>query len=192
MKKVLLFTVNPDEGVFSSLLAAAYKKGAEKAHASAFTVNISQLQFTNTIDNTGVTLRNLEPDLMRVRNLVLDCEHIVFFTEVNAGKVDLKLYTFLNRLFSIEGGSCNRELWQPSDLATKTARIISVLDSENWKAYQQGGRQISNHPVKKQSLQLFGFNTVRTTAMGPVRKGVYNDYYWKWVNKMTMLGESQY
>ncbi|BAV06258.1 hypothetical protein SAMN05421788_106325 [Filimonas lacunae] len=192
MKKVLLLTVNPDETAFSTLLAGAYQKGVEKEFCVAQQVNISRLQFTNTIDNSGITLRNLEPDLMKVRNLILDSDHVVFFVEVNTGKFDFKLYTFLNRLFAIEAGSPIKALWQPSDFATKTARIISVLDNESWKDYQQNGRQITNHPVKKQNFQLFGFAAVRTTALGTVKKGVYNDYYWKWYNKMVLLGEKQY
>ena len=74
----------------------------------------------------------------------------------------------------------------------KAPVIDGKLDDEVWKEYKKKGRHNEFNPVKKQALNLFGFSTVRTTTLGSVKKGVFNEYYYKWINKLILLGEKQY
>jgi multimeric flavodoxin WrbA len=191
-KRVLILTAIEDEITFVADIAKSYKRGVVQGGGPVDEINIAKLNFANLIDVTKITLKTLEPDLVRVRNLILQCDHLVFITEVHKQKINLKLSSFFDRLFALQGGLPMKNLWQPSDFAGKTARIISILDDEAWKEYNKKGRYIAYNPIKKQALQLFGINVVRTTSLGDVIKGVFNEYYHKWINKMILLGKNQY
>ncbi|XZF16253.1 NAD(P)H-dependent oxidoreductase [Chitinophagaceae bacterium MMS25-I14] len=191
-RRVLIIICTDDETGFTAGLADAYKRGVVKEGAAATIVNIARIHFTHVINAYKVTLRELDADLKMVRNMVLESDHLVFIIDVQKSVVNFKLASFYDRLFSLQGGLPLKNLWRTSDFTGKTARIISVLDGEAWREYKQEGRQISYNPIKKQALQLLGIAVVRTTSLGSVKKGIHNDYYYKWINKMQLLGEKQY
>lgn len=195
MASICMMTAYPEADFWGRRLVTAYQEGALEAGHAVTLVDIQQLSF----DPYAYSYAQhrplpLEPDLRRVVDLILRCNHLVLFVPVFKTHLSAVLQTFFQRLFTTDHfGRPEPAIWGEAHyLHMKTARIISTLDVDAWHALQRD-RSARFHPLKKSVLELLGFRKVRTTTIAPAYElTAENDYIRKWEAKMRELGEKSF
>ncbi len=189
MKKIVIINGHPDEESYNFGLAAAYKKGAERAGATVIDIIIKDLTFNPNLQFGYRKRTELEPDLLIAQEKITWADHIVWIYPVWWGSMPAILKGFIDRVFLPGFAYQKREnsVWWDKLLKGKSARIISTLDQPKWY-YWLIYRRPSYNAMKKLTLEFCGISPVRTTTIGPIRlsKAEFRE---TWLNKVERLGQ---
>ncbi len=189
MKKIVIINGHPDEESYNFGLAAAYKKGAERAGATVIDIIIKDLTFNPNLQFGYRKRTELEPDLLIAQEKITWADHIVWIYPVWWGSMPAILKGFIDRVFLPGFAFQKREnsVWWDKLLKGKSARIISTLDQPKWY-YWLIYRRPSYNAMKKLTLEFCGISPVRTTTIGPIRlsKAEFRE---TWLNKVERLGQ---
>lgn len=171
MKKILIVQGNPRADSFCAALATEYQKAASAAGAQVQRLDLGELKFDPILRQAYHSATELEPDLKRAQQWILDCEHIVFVYPVWWGTMPALLKGFLDRVF-LPGFAfkyrANSPLWDRY-LAGRSARLIVTMDAPLW--YNRiMYRWASKRAMKAATLEFCGIKPVRVTEFGFMRK----------------------
>ena len=186
MKNLLILYGDADKSQVTYLLANAYRQGAEKTGASIKEISIMDLKF-NPNKQFNNKISPLEPDLQTALEKILWANHIVLFCTVNKDSIPSRLSGFFERLFVPGQVISDKTPVKAGMYSGKTARIVSVLDEESWRVWQQT-MQPTYHSIKRVVLERCKISPVRTCTIGYIH-APENDYAKKWLHKLYSFGE---
>ncbi len=189
MKKILIINGHPDKESYCFGLAAAYKKGALASGADVQEINIRDLQFDPNLQFGYRKRCELEPDLIKARELILWSEHMVWVHPVWWGSYPAIMKGFLDRTFLKGFAYAAREnsVWYDKLLKGRSARIICTMDTPPWY-YRLMFSRPSINALKKITMQFTGVKKVGVSAIGAVRNSK-ESFRTKWLAKVERLGE---
>ncbi len=189
MKKVFIINAHTDKESLCSEFAMSYKKGAEKSTTDCTLIHLIDLQF-DPILHYGYNKRTeLEPDLLKVQNDILNADHLVFIYPTWWGTYPALLKGFIDRVFLPKFAFKYREnslLWDKL-LKGKSARLIVTMDTPKWY-YSLIYKSPGHNSMKKGVLEFCGVKPVKITAFGPVKSSDDNKRK-KWINQIENLGQ---
>lgn len=190
MASICILRAYTPEETDGTRLADAYRDGALKAGHDLKDIDVHELNFDPFVyayQQPGT----MERDLEQVINAILRADHVVIFVPVYKAHIPMMVHSFCSRIFYTDSfAQVSKEVWGPRPMFhLKTARIISLLDTESWQEFQKD-RDARFHPLKKTVLELMGFQKVRTTTVPPFYKEKGEGaYFQKWMEKIFGLGE---
>ncbi len=189
MKKILIINGHPDKESLCYQFAMSYKKGAENAASECILINLIDLHF-DPILHFGYRQRTeLEPDLLKVQNDILNADHLVFIYPTWWGTYPALLKGFIDRVFLPKFAFKYRDnslLWDKL-LKGKSARLIVTMDTPKWY-YSLVYKSPGHNSIKKGVLEFCGISPVKITTFGPVKSSDDNKRK-KWINQVEKLGE---
>lgn len=170
MKTILVLDGHPDAESFCAALAGAYVRGAEQAGAKVHHIALRELQFELNLRHGYRQRTELEPDLLRVQQLIREADHLVVVHPVWWGGWPALLKGFFDRTFLPGFAFRYREnsVWWDKLLRGKTGHIITTMDQPYWY-YRLMSHRPSVRQLKKLTLEFSGISPVRVSAFGPVR-----------------------
>lgn len=188
MKKVLIINGHPDRISFATALTAAYKKGALQSGAKVEELVVADLDFNPNLQYGYRQRVELEPDLVRARELITWAEHVVWVYPIWWGGWPALLKGFIDRVFLPGFAMHYREnsVWWDKLLAGRSAHIINTLDQPAWYYWLVNGRP-GYLAMKRMVLEFSGFKPVRATTIGPIRKST-EKFRSKWLLKVEKAG----
>ena len=190
-KKILLINGHPDPNSYNAALSQAYLDGALLVGAEVDTINIAELSFDPNFRYGYRQRTELEPDLLRAQDHILNASHLVWVYPVWWGSVPALMKGFIDRVFLPGFAFKKREgsTWWDKYLKGKTARLICTLDQPGWYYRWVYGRP-SHRAMKQLTMQFVGIHKVKTITLGPVRNSsqLFRE---KWLEKVKILGEKQ-
>lgn len=191
MKNVVIIYGNLEEDESFTMLADAYKQGAQKTGALIKEIRISQLFFNPNIQ-FGRVRQDLEPDLKNALEKIRWANHIVLFSPVYMQSIPSRLKGFFDRLFIPHGTTGiglkeDDEINASGNFSGKSARIVSILDEPTWKNWQEN-KTPTYHAIKKIVFEKCRINPVRTSTIGHLYRAD-NNYGKKWLKKLCTFGE---
>lgn len=134
MKKVLIINGHPDSDSFCHQLADNYRMGAEKAGYICNMVQVSALDFDPVLRYGYRKRTELEPDLVKLQQDILDCNHLVVVYPVWWGTYPALLKGLFDRVF-LPGFAFkyrdNSLLWDKL-LKGRTASLLLTMDTPLW------------------------------------------------------------
>ena len=191
MKKILIINANPNKESLCSELAKSYQKGAESTGAHCTLVNLIDLDF-NPILPYGYKKRiELEPDLVKMQEAILDADHLVFVYPNWWSTYPALLKGFIDRVFVPKFAFSYREnspLWDKL-LIGRTARLIVTMDSPSWY-YSLFTKSPGHHSMKKGILEFCGIKPVYITSFNMV-KASNEQKRTRWIADAYRLGQKQ-
>ena len=133
MKKVLIINGHPDKKSLCFALAEQYKKGAQKSGASCKIIHLIDLKF-NPISMGYNVLLELEPDLLKTQQAILEADHLVMVYPNWWGTYPALLKGFIDRVFLPNFAfKYHKDSPMPEKLLKgKTARMIVTMDTPRW------------------------------------------------------------
>jgi putative NADPH-quinone reductase len=191
-KKILLLLGHPDKSGFCGEIADAYEKSARAAGRSVDRLNIGEMQFDPILHKGYRERQELEPDLLRFRQLVTAADHFVVIHPVWWVGMPAILKGLFDRAWL--PGSAFRYMKMPSGKNSifwhrmfrgKTARIIIASGTEPLIVRLLPGNV--NAQLKWGILWFAGFS-VRTTWFGP-SENIPDTRKARWLAKVERLGE---
>ena len=191
MKKILLINAHPDKESFCFALAESYKKGADSTGANCKLINLADLDFTLNLSHGYKQITELEPDLLKIQQDILDANHLVFVYPTWWGTYPALLKGFIDRTllpgFAFKYRD-NSIFWDKL-LKDKTARLIVTMDTPKWYnflVYKNAG----HNSMKKAILEFCGIKPVKITAFGPIKTS--DDIKRKqWLEEVEALGKKE-
>ncbi|HEY0272642.1 MAG TPA: NAD(P)H-dependent oxidoreductase [Chitinophaga sp.] len=186
MKNLLILHGDADKTAVTYDFAAAYQKGAVQAGASVKEIHIMDLKF-NSNKQFNNTISPLEPDLQAALEKILWANHIVLFCTVNKDSIPSRLSGFFDRLFMPGQVVSDKTPVRAMMYSGKTARIVSVLDQESWREWQET-KKPTYHAIKRVVLERWKISPVRTCTIGFIHSP-HNEYAKKWCEKLYSFGE---
>ena len=109
LKKILIINGHPDEKSFCFALAESYKKGADTNGAECRLVHLTDLQFNPVLTYGYRVVSELEPDLQKMQQYILQADHLVFVYPTWWGTYPalLKGFTILGQTFKGKNSPVN-------------------------------------------------------------------------------------
>jgi len=189
MKKVLIINGHPDKQSFCSALASNYKLGAEQSRAKCDVVNLIDLDFDPILKYGYRKRTELEPDLVRVWNLIKEADHLVFVYPIWWGTQPALLKGFIDRLFLPNFAFRYREnsMFWDKLLKGKSARLIVTMDTPKWY-YLFFYRSPGHNAMKKGTLNFCGVHPVKITTFTPLKNSTIEKRM-KWLEQISRLGK---
>lgn len=194
VKKILIINGNParERTTFSAAIAGNYLHHAEKAEHTVKSIKLSGLSF-DPIQHEGYAKEQpLEPDLLTLRNAMVDAEHWVLIFPLWYGLPPALVKGFIERIF-VKGFAFDFNGLYPvplSILKGKTVRVIITCSMPNF-VYDW----LSGKPTNKALQTLFnlcGMKVSGFTIFGSITETLsttpnrYNGYF----EKLRELGTS--
>jgi multimeric flavodoxin WrbA len=99
MKKILIINGHPDKESLCTEFAKSYKAGAEKSSADCTLINLIDLNFDPILYYGYRKRTELEPDLLKVQQDILNADHLVFVYPTWWGTYPALLKGFIDRVF---------------------------------------------------------------------------------------------
>jgi putative NADPH-quinone reductase len=190
MKKILVINGNPDKESLCTALAESYAAGAEATGNEVTLLHLGELKFNPLLQHGYRKRTDMEPDLERALQLLLDADHIVMVYPIWWATEPALLKGFIDRIFL--PGKVFREKPGssfPEKLLTgKTARLIVTMDAPVWYnrlVYRDAGIVA----LKTGTLKYCGVKPVRVTKFGLVKYSSDAKRN-QWVAKVKQLGEA--
>lgn len=190
MKKILIINGNPDKESLCSALAESYAEGAESSENHTTLLHLGELQFSPVLQYGYRKRTDMEPDLERALQLLLDADHIVIVYPIWWATEPALLKGFIDRIFL--PGKVFREKPNspfPEKLLTgKSARLIVTMDAPTWYnrlAYRDAGIVA----LKSGILKFCGIKPVKVTKFGQV-KYASEAKRKNWVELVNQLGKA--
>lgn len=189
-KKILIINGHPDKESYCFALAAAYKKGALDSGAEVQEINIRDLDFNPNLQYGYRKRCELEPDLIKARELILWSEHMVWVHPVWWGSYPAIMKGFLDRAF-LKGFAYAARKNSPfydKLLKGRSGRIITTMDMPTWYFRLVYSRP-SIKALKKVTLEFTGVKKVKVTAYGSIRNSTVASRK-KCLKKVEALGQA--
>jgi NAD(P)H dehydrogenase (quinone) len=170
MKKILIINGYPDSESFCADLAISYKHGADLTNADCELVNLIDLKFDLNLHYGNRKRTELEPDLIKIQQDIIDADHLVFIYPTWWGTYPALLKGFINRVFLPKFAFKYRDnslLWDKL-LKDKSARLIVTMDTPKWY-YSLIYKNPGHNSMKKGILEFCGIKPVKITTFGPIK-----------------------
>lgn len=154
-------------------LCAAIARTYAAAHVDASPADVTVLALRDLNFDPNLTFgytqrQDLEPDLERAWQLLLDADHVVVVTPVWWGSVPALLKGFFDRVLLPHRAYRTKPNGLPEGLlAGRTGRVIITTDSPWWYLRLTGDTTMRH--VRGTTLKFCGIRPVRTTRIGPVK-----------------------
>mgnify|MGYP003396533328 FL=1 len=191
LKKILIINGHPDEKSFCFALAESYKKGADTNGAECRLVHLTDLQFNPVLTYGYRVVSELEPDLQKMQQYILQADHLVFVYPTWWGTYPALLKGFIDRVFLPNFSFYfhkDSPFWDKL-LKGKTARLIVTMDTPKWY-YWLVYRSPGHNSMKRAILEFCGIKPVRITSFSPVKSSDELKRK-KWLNEVEALGKKQ-
>ena len=192
MKKILVINGHPNKGSFCNAIAESYHKASAANGNEVELVHLRDLKFDLNLSNGFIRNIELEPDVIKSQQLITWANHIVIIHPVWWGSVPALLKGFFDRVllpgFAFKYKE-NSVLWDKL-LSGKTGHVIYTSDTPNW-LYKYVFFAPSVNQVKKRTLQFCGINSVKVTAIEPIRKSTQK-FREDWLVKIEELAKNQH
>lgn len=188
-KKILVINGNPDKESFCTVLANAYKKGADATGAECKLIHLIDLEFDPILRYGYRQRTELEPDLLAVQQDILDSDHLVFVYPTWWGTYPALLKGFIDRVFLPKFAFKYRAdslLWDKL-LKGKSARLIVTMDTPKWY-YSLIYHNPGHNSMKKGVLKFCGVTPVKVTAFGPIKSSSMTTRN-QWIHKVEEIGK---
>jgi putative NADPH-quinone reductase len=191
MKKILIINGHPDKESLCFALAESYKKGADTNGNECQLVHLIDLKFNPILTYGYRLISELEPDLLKIQQDILQADHLVFVYPNWWATFPALLKGFFDRVFlpnfafkyHVKG-----PFWDKL-LKGKTARLIVTMDTPKWY-YWLVNRSPGNNAIKIGILEFSGIKPVKITAFAPV-KSSDNAKRKNWLDEVEILGRKQ-
>lgn len=169
-KKILILLGHPDTVGMCNDIADAYESAARAAGHTVDRMNLSALQFDPILHHGYRERQELEPDLVRFKELITACDHFVVIHPIWWTGMPAILKGFFDRVW-LPGSAFrymrtktgSRSLFWHRLFTGKTARIILTSGTPKWMVYMLPGN--ANAQLKWGILWFAGFK-VRSTWFG--------------------------
>ena len=169
-KNILIILGQGDSSTFCGALADKYENGARDAGYNVKRVNVSEMQFDPILHNGYKVIQELEPDLIRLQNLMKWAHHIAVFYPNWWGTMPAILKGLWDRMF-LPGFAFNfnknKSGWKKL-LKGRSASIFITLNMAPWHAKFLFGENCNE--LKKSILEFSGISPVKVRRFGPVEK----------------------
>ena len=189
MKKILIINGHPDKESFCFELARKYKTGADSSGAECKIVNLIDLEFSPILEFGYRKRTELESDLLKVQDDILEASHLVFVYPNWWGTQPALLKGFIDRVFLPKFAFEYREnslLWDKL-LKEKTGRLIVTMDTPKWY-YKLVSGSPGHKAMKKGILGFCGVKPVKITTLSPI-KSADKAKLEKWLKQIEKLGQ---
>lgn len=190
MKQVLIINGHPDKESFNYALSEAYIKGANKTDSIISKINIAELEFNPNLQFGYRKRMELESDLVLAIEKIKNADHIVWVFPMWWYGYPALMKGFIERTFlpgityqPIEGKALPEKL-----LKGKSARLIITSDTPKWYDFLIMKSPTINQ-LKKGTLKFCGISPVKITYIASMKNST-SEFREKWLNKVTLLGES--
>ena len=167
--KVFILDGHPDSETFCGALAQTAADGARSAGRDVRLIRLSDLAFDPNLMKGKKAEQPLEPDLEKVRDALVWCDHMILIHPLWWGSAPGKLKGLFDRVLLsgfaykfVEGKSLPIGL-----LKGRSAHVLITSDTPRWYlrwVYGAGWSKI----VRKQILEFCGFGKVRIEPLGPM------------------------
>lgn len=170
MKKILIINGHPNPESFNAALLAAYQNALLNEQVEVKVLTINELAFEPSLKYGFTKRMEVEPDILKVQELIAWADHMVWFHPVWWGGLPALTKGFIDRVFTPGFAFKYREnsVWWDKLLSGKTARIITTLDQPAIYYRLMFGRPSVNQ-LKKSTLQFCGVKPVKVNYFGPLR-----------------------
>ena len=191
MKKILIINGHPDKESFCFALAESYKKGADAAGVNCKLIHLADVTFNPILHFGYRKITELEPDLTKIQQEILDANHLVFVYPTWWGTYPALLKGFIDRVFLPGFAFKYHEkgpFWDKL-LKGKTARLIVTMDTPKWYnflVYKNAG----HNSMKKAVLEFCGIKPVRISAFTPIKSST-NIRRKQWLEEVEGLGKGE-
>ena len=191
MKKILIINGHPDKKSLCFALAESYKKGADTNGDQCQLVHLIDLEFNPILTNGYRLVSDLEPDLLKIQQDILQADHLVLVYPNWWATFPALLKGFIDRVFLPNCAFKYHEkgpFWDKL-LKGKTARLIVTMDTPKWY-YWLMNRNAGHNAMKIGVLEFCGINQVKISAFAPVKSS--DDLKRKkWIAEVEILGKLQ-
>lgn len=191
MKKILIINGHPDKESLCFALAESYKKGADTNGDQCQLVHLVDLKFNPILTYGYRVVSELEPDLLKIQQDILQADHLVFVYPNWWATFPALLKGLIDRVFLPNFAFKYHEkgpLWDKL-LKGKTARLIVTMDTPKWY-YWLINRNAGHNAMKIGVLEFCGIKPVKISAFAPVKSS--DDLKRKkWIAEVEILGKEQ-
>lgn len=187
----MIINGHPDKNSLCYEFAISYKRGAEKSSSDCTLVNLIDLHFDPILHYGYRQRTELEPDLLKVQNDILNADHLVFIYPTWWGTYPALLKGFIDRVFLPKFAFKHRDnsLFWDKLLKRKSARLIVTMDTPKWY-YSLIYKSPGHNSMKRGILGFCGIKPVKISAFGPIKSS--DDFKRKkWINQIEKLGQEQ-
>ena len=191
MKRILIINGHPDKKSFCFALAESYKKGADTNGTECKLVHLIDLKFNPILSYGYRVVSELEPDLLKIQQDILEATHLVIVYPNWWGTYPALLKGFIDRVFLpkfafkyLKNSPLPAKL-----LKGKSARIIVTMDTPTWY-YWIINRSPGHNSMKKAILEFCGIKPVMISSFAIV-KSSDNLKRKKWLDEVELLGKKQ-
>jgi len=191
MKNILIINAHPDKESLCFALAESYKKGADSIGGQCQLVHLIDLKFNPILAHGYRLVSELEPDLLKIQQDIVQADHIVFVYPNWWATFPALLKGFFDRVFIPNFAFKYREKGPYWDklLKGKTARLIVTMDTPKWY-YCLMNRNAGHNAIRIGILEFCGIKPVRISVFSPVKSsdGLKRK---KWLDEVEVLGRNQ-
>ena len=190
-KKILIINGHPDKESLCFALAESYKKGADTNGDQCQLVHLIDLKFNPILTYGYRLISELEPDLLKMQQAILQADHLVFIYPNWWATLPTLLKGFIDRVFLPNFAFKYHEkgpFWDKL-LKGKTARLIVTMDTPKWY-YWLINRNAGHNAMKIGVLEFCGIKPVKISVFAPV-KSSDNAKRQKWLDEVETLGRNQ-
>jgi NAD(P)H dehydrogenase (quinone) len=191
MKKILIINGHPDKKSFCFALAESYKKGADSCGSECKLVHLIDLDFNPILTYGYRVVSELEPDLVKIQQDILEANHLVVVYPNWWGTYPALLKGFIDRVFLPNFAFKYQENSpMPAKLLKgKSARIIVTMDTPKWY-YWLINKSPGHNSMKKAILEFSGFKPVKISSFAVIKSS--DDLKRKkWLDEVELLGKKQ-
>ena len=191
MKKILIINGHPDKNSFCYELAKSYNTGATLSGAKCKLIHLIDLNFDPILKYGYRQRTELEPDLQKIQQDILDSDHLVFVYPIWWGTYPALLKGFIDRVFLPKFSFKYRDnslLWDKL-LKGKSARLIVTMDTPKWY-YALIYRSPGHNAMKKGVLEFCGIKPVGITSLSPIKSSDENKRK-NWLAMIEQLGRKE-
>lgn len=169
-KKILIIDGHPNANSLNAAFTEAYYQQAISQGAQVNRLTIRDLEFNPNLSFGYQKRTELEPDLLKAQEMILEADHLVWIHPVWWGGLPAMLKGFIDRVFLPGFAFKYREnsVWWDKLLTGRTGRIICTLD-QPYFYYWLINRRPGIHQLKKMTLEFCGISPVKVTVFGPIR-----------------------
>lgn len=191
MKKILIINGHPDKESFCFALAESYKKGADTNGDQCQLVHLIDLKFNPILTYGYRLVSDLEPDLLKIQQDILQADHLVFVYPNWWATFPALLKGFIDRVLLPNFAFKYQEkgpFWDKL-LKGKTARLIVTMDTPKWY-YWLINKNAGHNAMKIGVLEFCGIKPVKISVFASVKSSDELKRK-KWLAEVETLGRNQ-
>lgn len=191
VKKILIINGHPTKESFCFELAETYRKSAVSTGADCKLTNLVDLNFNPILESGYQKRTELEPDLLKVQQDILEANHLVFVYPTWWSTYPALLKGFIDRVFLPKFAFKYREnsLFWDKLLKGKSARLIVTMDTPKWY-YWLIYKNPGHNSMKKGILEFCGIKPVRVISFAPIKTSNSKTRQ-RWIKIVAQLGRKQ-